>query len=89
MSCIHCTHCREEAQRTQDAAMLHPQGTRLIVTTLPHLGVVTYWRGAPDMADTHVVYQEGIKDCPGYNVRAGSLALAPTPKKRGRRKTNA
>jgi hypothetical protein len=79
MSCEHCSHCQDQNRREADAGMLFELGTRLIVTGLPDLGVVTYWRGGTEMLgrdgkpSCHVVYCENTEDCkrPGEYARPG------------------
>lgn len=69
MSCEHCDHCKEQRSREEYESRLHPIGTRLVVTTVRELGVVTYWRagteyaGADGKPTIHVVYCEDADHC--------------------------
>lgn len=85
MSCEHCTHCRDKARQAEQASLLHERGTRLLVTTMPELGVVTYWRAGTELSDQlHVVYCETDCQefgCAGHWIQTSSLALAPAARK--------
>lgn len=73
MSCIHCAHCQAERERRDEEALLYERGTAL---THPTLGLVTYWRGAPEVSpDTHVVFRDDDENDSHY-ASAANLTLA-------------
>lgn len=81
MSCEHCDHCKQEARQREENGRLYPIGTRLVVASLPELGVVTYWRGGTEYVGVdgkprlHVVYCENTDECgrPTSNARPDDM----------------